>query len=112
MFTKSEIVGVQIWNAIAGSSGTTALDIRWINQAGTVQGSIFSTTPKISSAASNATRGFRNLETGNDFTKTGVTLPVLSKTTFEEGETLYLEVDSVMTAAQNCALTLFIRPRT
>jgi hypothetical protein len=112
MFTKSEIVGVQIWNAIAGTSGTTALDIRWINQSGVGQGSIFSTTPKISSSAANGTRGFKNLETGNNFTMTGVTLPVLSKTTFLEGETLYLEVDSTMVGAQNCALTLFIRPRT
>jgi len=111
-FTKSEIVGVQIWNAIAGSGGTTALDVRWINQSGVGQGSIFSVTPKITSAAANGTRGFRNLETGNNFTMTGVTLPTLSKTTFLEGETLYLEVDDTMDGAQNCALTLFIRPRT
>lgn len=110
-FYNFEVVGVQIWNAVGGVSGTTDLDIIWINQAGVNQGSIFSVTPKISSAASNGTRGFRNFETGNDYTMTGVTLPVLSKTTFLEGETLYLNVNTTMSEAQNAALTLNIRPR-
>lgn len=109
-FYNFEIVGVQIWSAISGTSGTTELDIHWINQAGVNQGSIFSTTPKISSASANGTRGFRNLETGNDYTMTGVTLPVLSKSQFLEGETLYLVINSAMIEAQNCALTLNIRP--
>lgn len=110
-FFAFEIVGVSIWNAIKGTSGTTELDVHWINQAGVNQGSIFSVTPKINSSASNATRGFINLETGNNYTMTGVTLPTLSKTQFLEGETLYLKVNNAMIAAQNCALTLNIRPR-
>lgn len=110
-FYNFEIVGVTIFNAIAGTSGTTNLDVHWINQAGVNQGSIFSVTPKISSAASNGTRGFRNLQTGNDYTMTGVTLPTLSKTQFLEGETLYLVINSVMANAQNAALTLNLRPR-
>lgn len=111
-FTKSKVVGVAIWNAISGTSGTTDLDIHWIDQAGVDQGSIFSTTPKINSSSANATRGFRNFTTTNDFTMTGVTLPSLSKDTFLEGETLYLKVNSAMTQAQNCALTLNILPIT
>lgn len=109
-FYNFEIVGVQIWNAISGSSGTTELDIHWIDQSGVNQGSIFSVTPNIDSTASNGTRGFRNLQTGNDYTMTGVTLPTLSKTTFLEGETLYLVINNAMIEAQNAALTLNIRP--
>ena len=109
-FSNSEIVGVSIWNAISGSSGVTSLDVLWIDQAGVNQGSIFTTTPKIDSASSDGTRGFRNLATSNDFTMTGVTLPELAKTTFLEGETLYLAINSAMASAQNCALTLNIRP--
>jgi len=109
-FYNSQIIGVTIWNAVSGVSGTTDLDIIWINQAGVNQGSIFSTTPKIDSTSSDGTRGFRNLETANDFTMTGVTLPVLAKSTFLEGETLYLTVNGTMASAQNCALTLNIRP--
>lgn len=109
-FYNFEVVGIQIWNAISGISGTTAIDIHWINQAGVDQGSIFSITPKIDSTSSNGTRGFRNLETGNDYTMTGVTLPVLSKSQFLEGETLYMVINSAMAQAQNCAITLNIRP--
>lgn len=110
-FYNFEIVGVTIFNAVAGTSGTTDLDVYWIDQAGVDHGSIFSTTPKISSAASSGTRGFRNLQTGNDYTMTGVTLPVFSKTQFLEGETLYLVINGVMINAQNAALTLNLRPR-
>lgn len=111
-FTKMEIVGVAAWNAISGVSGTTTFDIKYIDVNNIDQGSIFSTKPSIDSTSSNATRGFRNLETGNDFTMTGVTLPVLSKTTFEEGETLYFELSDAMLSAQNCSLQLNIRPTT
>lgn len=109
-FFNSEIVGVTIWNAVSGDAGITELDIFWIDQAGVNQGSIFSTTPKIDSTSSNGTRGFRNYETTNDYTMVGVTLPDLSKSTFLEGETLYLVVNQTMDSAQNCALTLNIRP--
>ena len=111
-FTKMEIVGVSVWNAISGTSGTTTFDIKYIDENNVNQGSIFSTKPSISSSSSNATRGFRNLETGNDFTMTGVTLPVLSTITFSEGSTLYFELSSAMIEAQNCAITLNIRPTT
>ena len=111
-FHKSEIVGVQIWNAIAGTSGVTEFDVRWLNTSGADMGSIFSVTPKITSAAPSPARGFRNLESGNDFTLAGLTLPTLSKTTFEEGETLYLVLNSAMVSAQNAALTINIRPIT
>lgn len=111
-FTKMEIVGVSFWNAISGTSGTTAFDIKYIDPSGTDQGSIFSTKPSITSSSSNATRGFRNLETGNDFTMTGVTLPVLNTSVFNEGSTLYFELSSAMNEAQNCAITLNIRPIT
>jgi hypothetical protein len=120
-FTKSQIVGIQMWNAEAGSSGTTELDIRKLNTAGVDQGSIFSTTPKINSSASNAARVFRNYESGNDFNVTGGTLPVLNFNdnidgvpayVLQEGETIYLNVISTMISAKNCALTLNIRPIT
>ena len=41
---------------------------------------------------------------------TGVTLPELSKTIFEEGETLYMVLNNSMVSAKNAALTLNIRP--
>ena len=109
-FFRSEIVGVNIWNAISGVSGETEFDINWLDVNGVDQGSIFSVTPKIDSTSSDATRGFRNLETQTDFSMTGVTIPELSKTIFEEGETLYMVLNNSMVSAKNAALTLNIRP--
>lgn len=109
-FYNSEIVGIGFANGQSGSSGTTEFDIRWIDQAGADQGSIFSTTPKINSSSSNACVGFRNLTTGLDVSPTGVTLPVFSKTTFLQGESLYLKLNSAMTAAQNASLVIYYRP--
>lgn len=110
-FYNSEIVGIGFYNGKSGTSGTTEFDVKWKNQAGVTQGSIFSTTPKISSASANETVAFRNLQTGNDWgSTTGVTLPVLSKTEFLEGESLFLELNSAMSGATNCGLTIFYRP--
>lgn len=109
-FYNSEIVGVNFYNGKSGVSGTTEFDIKWKNTSGVTQGSIFSVTPKINSSSSDETVAFRNLETTNDFTVTGVTLPTFSKTTFLEGESLFLELNSSMVSAQNCGLTIFYRP--
>lgn len=109
-FYNSEITGVYFWNGKAGTSGTTDFDVIWQNTSGVTQGSIFSVTPKISSAAANVSSGFRNLVTTNDFSMTGVTLPTLSKTTFLEGERIYLKLNSAMVSANNCGLAIFWRP--
>ena len=108
-FFSSEIVGVNFYNGQAGT-GTTTFDIKWKNAAGATQGSIFSTPPSISSAAANETIGFRNLVTATDVAPAGVTLPVFSKTTFLEGESVFMELTSAMGSAVNCGITLFYRP--
>jgi hypothetical protein len=109
-FYNSEIVGIQIYNGVSGSSGTTEFDLKWIDTSGVDQGSIFSVTPKINSTSSNETVGFRNLTTGTDVSPTGVTLPTFSKTEFLEGESVYLELKTSMAAAKNCGLTIFYKP--
>ena len=111
-FYRSRIIGIQMFNAISGTSGITELDIRWLDTSGADQGSIFATTPKINSTSASPTRLFRNLETGNDFTMTGCTLPELSKNFLEEGETIYLAINSTMLQAENCGITLNVRPTT
>ena len=109
-FYNSEIVGINFYNGKAGTSGTTTFDVKWKNAAGATQGSIFSTLPAISLAASNETIGFKNLVTGTAITPTGVTSPIFNKTTFLEGESLYLELTATMLGAVNCGLTIFYRP--
>lgn len=109
-FYNSEIVGISFYNGQSGSSSTTTFDVKWKNAAGVTQGSIFSTKPAISSASSNETVGFKNLSTGTTTTPTGVTNATFSKTTFLEGESLFLELTGSMVSAQNCGLTLFYKP--
>jgi hypothetical protein len=54
--------------------------------------------------------GFKNLETGLNISPTGVTLPVFSKTSFLQGESVYLVLTSAMVSAMNCGITIFYRP--
>ena len=109
-FYNTEIVGINFYNGGSGASGTTEFDIIWKDTAGVDQGSIFSTTPKIDSTSSDETIAFLNLETTTTIAPTGVTQAVFSKTTFLEGESVYLKLNTSMIAAQNCGVSLFYRP--
>ena len=109
-FYNSEIVGINFYNGVSGSSGTTSFDLRYIDAAGTDQGTIMSTQAQIASTSSNNTVGFENYVTSTQIAPTGVTLPVLTKTQFAEGESIYLVLTSSMVSAQNCGLTIFYRP--
>jgi hypothetical protein len=109
-FYNTEITGIFFYNGQSGTSGITEFDIIWKNAAGVDQGSIFSTTPKISSASANEAIGFKNLITTTTVTPAGVTQPVFSKTSFLEGESLYLKLNSSMISASNCGISIFYRP--
>jgi hypothetical protein len=109
-FYNSEIVGIYFWNGQSGSSGVTEFDIRWQDINGVDQGSIFSVTPKINSTASNVSRGFENYETGTSSFPTGVIQPTLSKSTFLEGESIYMVLNSSMVSANNCGIAIHWRP--
>lgn len=109
-FYNSEIVGINFYNGVSGSSGTTSFDLRYIDAAGVDQGTIMSTQAQIASTSSNNTVGFENYVTSTQIAPTGVTLPVLTKTQFAEGESIYLVLTSSMVSAQNCGLTIFYRP--
>jgi len=109
-FYNSEITGIFHYNGVAGSSGTTEFDILWKNASGVTQGSIFSTTPKINSGAAADSIGFKNLVTGVSSGGTGITLPVFSKTTFLQGESVFFKLNSSMVGPINCGVTIFYRP--
>jgi hypothetical protein len=107
-----ELVAVTVYSIDAGVSGTTTFDIHWLNSSGVDQGSIFSTKPSISSAAPNNAYGIKGLITEiPDFGGTGITLPVLSKTQFDQGNALRFDIDAAMSSAQNAGLTFHFRPR-
>ncbi len=107
-----ELVAVTIYSIDAGVSGTTTFDIHWMSGSGNDQGSIFSTKPSIDSSAPNNAYGIKGLIASiPDAGGTGITLPVLSKTQFSQGDALRFDIDSAMSSAQNAGLTFHFRPR-
>lgn len=106
-----EIVGLTMFNRVSGTTGTTELDVHWLNGSNSDQGSIFSTTPKIDSTSSNYSYLIRDeLNSLNVELPTGATAPVFSKTSFVAGDALFLEVVSAMGDAEDCHLLIHFRP--
>lgn len=107
-----EIVGLTMFNRVSGTSGTTEIDIEWLNGSNSNQGSIFSTTPKIASTASNYSYLIRDeLNSTNVELPAGATAPVFSKTQFDAGDALFCEIVSAMSDAEDLSLLIHFRPR-
>lgn len=103
----AEIFNVWVYNITAGSGGTTELDIKIKPKSSGSFTSIFSTTPKITSAA--ASNIF--FEVGD--TGTGITAPVLTSNplSVNRGDALRLDLIQAMTGGQNCGIVIHYRPR-
>lgn len=101
-----EIYDIQVMSGDDnGTSGTTELDLKWAADGSTSFASIFSTTPKFTSAAA----AFSSIRPGQ--TVTGWTAPVLSKTTFAAYDKIRLDLlQAVAGDPQHCYVKLFIRP--
>ncbi len=106
--SNSEIVGITLHHGTSGSSGTTELDIQWATSNSGSFASIFSTTPKVTSAAA-ADVQFDTF--GNATTPAGCTVPILSKTTFNAGNVLRCRAVSLQSGVPNCFLMrIYYRP--
>jgi len=103
----AEIFNVWMFNIVAGSGGTTELDLKIATTPGGSFSSIFTTTPKITSAAAS------NVWIGVGGTVTGCTAPVLTAgaETITGGTAIKLDKIQSMTAAENCGLLVHYRPR-
>jgi hypothetical protein len=107
-----EIVGLTMFNRVSGLSGTTELDVEWLNGSNSNQGSIFSTTPKLTFSSSNYSYIIRDeLNSTNVELPTGATAPVFSKTQFDAGDALFCEIVSSMSGGADLSLLLHFRPR-
>lgn len=102
-----KIEDVQIFTGVSnGSSGTTEFDIKWRAENSGSWVSIFTTTPKFTSAAAT----FTSVRAGQ--TVTGFTAPVLSKTDFNAYDQLRLDIiQQVAGNAQGAQVKLWLRPR-
>ncbi len=106
-----EITALTMSLQTSGSSGSVTPDIHWFSDSGVDEGSIFSTRPAIASTAGDDAFLGRNLVTSNDKTGTGITLPVFSKTEFNEFDALKFNLDTTQVAARDLNVTIFFRPR-
>lgn len=110
-FTNLEIVGLCMWNLVAGSSGTIEFDIiRHFVGGGSA--SIFTTKPAIPYTAGNDSRiiyDFVNLATL--FSSAGITVPVLTSTDLDAGDFLTLNVTQKQSFGEDAGLYLSVRPR-
>ncbi|TXH09419.1 MAG: hypothetical protein E6R04_08265 [Spirochaetes bacterium] len=104
----AEIFAVYMFNHVAGSSGTTELDVKKQTTSGGAYSTIFSTTPKITSAAGNYAR------VGTGEVVAGCTAPVLTSTPLNvsAGEALRLDLISAQGGTpENCGIIVHFRPR-
>lgn len=117
------IIDVWMFNIVAGSAGTTELDIKMATTSGGAFSSIFSTTPKITSAAgNNAWVGNPSVWTTGTAVQdatytvpTGCTRPVLSgggqTLNVDKHSALRLDILQAQTGGQNCGLLVHYIPR-
>lgn len=109
-----EILGVTVFNLVAGSSGTTTFDLHRFTAPGVDAGSVFSVKPALASTAGNHSyvgvisngAGYTTIGGG-----TGMTAPTLSTINLNQGDALRFDLDAKMTGAQNCGLIVYFRPR-
>jgi hypothetical protein len=105
----AEIFNVYMFNIVAGSGGTTELDIKRLTDSGGSPTSIFSTTPKIASTA--GARAYVGVgESG-----AGLTAPVLSGGApfdVNAGDAVYVDLIQKQTGdPENCGVILYLMPR-
>lgn len=105
-----DIVGISGYIRGTGTSGSTILDMHWLNTSGD-QGTVFSTKLTIANTAADNSIFYKNLIDATSYAGSGITLPVFSKTEFDQGNTIRVDVDSNAVAAHDITLNIHYRPR-
>lgn len=103
----SEIVNVFIRFGDSGTSGTNEFDIEWAADNSGTWASIFSTTPKVTSAATD--NGVFDANAVSTL-PSNCTAPVLSKTTFAAGDKIRCNVTSISSGASDFVIVIHYRP--
>lgn len=103
----SEIVNVFIRFGDSGISGTSEFDIEWAADNSGTWASIFSTTPKITSSATD--NGVFDANAVSTL-PTNCTAPVLSKTTFAAGDKIRCNITSASTDSSDFVIVIHYRP--
>jgi hypothetical protein len=108
--TDMEIYGFSMYNLVAGSGGTTELDIQVIPPTGSAY-SLFTTKPLIPFNSGNNARMILNVYQSTVLAQSSfVTLPAFAVTTIPAGSLLTLNLNQAQTNGQSCGLILALRP--
>ena len=112
MLFNIEIVGFSMFNRRSGTSGTTEIDLQWLDDANSNQGSIFTTRPALDSTSSDNSYLIKNVLDNTDVKlPTGATSPVFSKTEFNAGDAILCKLNLTMSDAEDLAVLVHFRPR-
>ena len=106
---NAEIVSVTMSSLISGASGTTDMDIVKIATPGAAAVSIFSTRPSINFNSTDNTWLVKDLIDSNNINPVGTTLPVVTTTLFNKGESMRADLVSSMLGGQTAGITLYFR---
>jgi hypothetical protein len=105
------LVGVHMYNQVAGASGTLELDVLRLPSGGG-SASIFSTTPKLVYTSGNDSTMFRDFVSGTTpWNPAGCTVPVLAISDFNTHDKLVLNIQQIQSGGQNAGLALYFRLR-
>lgn len=111
-WTDMEIVGVAMYNLVAGSAGTLELDIKKHTSSGGAGSTIFSTTPKlVYSSGNNSFLFYDFLNATAVESPAGCTQPVLVSTSLSQGDMLTCDFIQKQTAGESAGLIILMRPR-
>lgn len=117
-----EVFNIAMYNMIAGSGGTTELDVQVTSSSGGSFSSIFTITPKIASTAGNNNYFLMKDASGSfNVAGTGQTIPTWSAS-YISGTTGHLNIDAGSAlrvdlvqkqsgTPENCGIILYFRPR-
>lgn len=108
-----EIIGFCLWISQQGGTGDLDVDVLRLQNSGDAGVSIFSTRPKLQSAAGNNS-WIMKVTTPTLFEKhptSGYVMGILSTTDIDQGDLLMAKLKSVPSLGVDAGLTLFMRPR-
>ena len=106
-----EIVGFAYYNLQGGVSGQTTIDLHWLSNGDTDNGSIWSVQPSVDfNAADNSYTIYDQANGATVVLPTGHTLGVLNKTTFDAGDAIRLDLDDAMAGANGFQFLFMYRP--
>jgi len=111
---NAEIIGYCMFNVVAGSGGTTTIDVRKYTASNTGGASMFSTLPSIAASVGNYAFVAESFAPGAVVLENpaGTTKAVFTSLLVDAGDLIVVDITAAQSGApQNCGIVIFHRPR-